>query len=170
MRSQLLWEKQRYGTEHPHELGPSPGEQSHVGKWVDPRPPGIAAEPLDLKQTNHTMIPYLWVPPWLPPRDVGKGLYNSYLSESQMLFPTRALYHLGFISAQRHWASKQLKDNYFTWQVLFKHFFSPLLALSRGLRELREKNIWHVPVILFDIEGHVLHVYLPPGDFWCCNT
>lgn len=74
MRSQLLWEKQRYGTEHPHELGPSPGEQSHVGKWVDRRPPGIAAEPLDLKQTNHTMILYLWVPPWLPPRDVGKGL------------------------------------------------------------------------------------------------
>ena len=64
-----------------------------MGKGVDPRPPGIAAELLDLKQTNHTMILYLWVPSWLPaplPRDVGKGLYNSYLSDSQMLFPTRA--------------------------------------------------------------------------------
>ena len=73
---------------------------------MDPRPPGIAAELPDLKPTNHTMLLYLWVPSLLPPRDVGKGLYSSYLSDSQMLFPTRALYHLGFISAQRHWASK----------------------------------------------------------------
>ena len=74
MRSQPLLEKQRYGTGRPHETGPSLREQSHVGKWAVPRPPGIAAETLDLKKTDHTKILYLWVPPSLPSRDVGKGL------------------------------------------------------------------------------------------------
>ena len=48
--------------------------------------------------------------------------------------------------------------------MLFKHFF-PTLALNSGLRELREKNVWRVPVILFDIEELFLYVYLLPGKF-----